>query len=52
MCTHILWYQVFLSDTNNFQIDFLTKDGDQTGTLTPSHIEPGSYGNEEWLHIS
>ena len=41
---HSIWYQVFLSNTNNFQKDLF----DPTG---PDQNGPGSNGNEVVLNI-
>ena len=45
ICLHtVIWFQVFLSNPNNFQTYFI--DGDLTDTTTLSQSRPGSNGNE------
>ena len=39
----VIWYQVFLYNTNNFLNSSIWPiDGTQTGTTTPGQSEPGS----------
>ena len=46
ICLYTVIYQIFLSNTNNFQ-NFLTIDGIVISTTTPCQSRPGSNDNEE-----